>query len=597
MTFNNQKPPATLTMPQLWQFFSQILSNEKGFYWLAIIYGLAISLFTLAVPISVQMLINTVANTGLTTPLIGLAVTLFVLLLVSGALNALRTHLMEIFGRKFYARLVSEITIRTLYAQNPFFTDSGNSTLFNRYFDIVTVQKNIPHLLIGGFTLVLQALVGFVIVSLYHPVFLGLNLAIIFTLWVVWAVWGKKATLSAIDLSHTKHNVAGWVESLGASNGYYKSRKHIERALVESDNKTADYINSTKRHFKYTFSQTLAFLFIYAAASALLLGLGGLLVIQGELSLGQLVAAELILSAVFYAISHLGTYLSSFYDLAAAVEELSLFFSVTQEVPNGVLEPRKGQHDLVFANVRGTARSEEVMFNIDLKQGQRVLCAAPNTGVQRLFTELLKHHERPKGGIVSFTGTDVLDIEVHELRQLITILDRPTLVTSSIRDFLQASSTDASHITLLEAVHITGLEASIQSLNEGLDTRLSLTGAPLSLVEVLKLKLAAVLLAEPQVLVLNQLFDMLPQEILERTLDAYHQQTGATILYFTNRNGLSGFNKYILMEGQDQTVFIDQEEFLRLRNEKINETHRDDSLTDGIADSLKSSADNAGETS
>lgn len=561
-----QAKSSSLTISDLWQFFRQILVPERSFYWLAVIYGIGISLFTLAVPISVQMLINTVANTGLTTPLVALSVTLFILLLISGLLNALRVHLMEVFSRKFYARMVSEITVRTLYAQNPFFTDAGKSTLFNRYFDIVIVQKAVPYLLIGGFTIVLQTLVGFAIVSLYHPLFLGLNIGLMITLWLVWAFWGKKAMMSAVDLSHTKHDVAGWIESLGASNGYFKSRKHIERALRQSDQKTAEYIESTKRHFRYSFSQTLAFLFLYAAASALLLGLGGWLVIQGELSLGQLVAAELILSAVFYSISQFGPYLTSFYDLTGAVEELSHFYTLPQEVPTGTLDPRTGKKDLIFAQVSGTARNEKVVFNLHIKEGERIICTAPNTAVQRLFTDLLKHHIRPQGGIVSYTGTDVLDIEVHELRQLITILDRPTLVPVTIREFLSASTVDGCQITALEALKIAGLNPTIETLPDGLDTQLSLTGAPLSLVEVLKLKLAAVLLAQPQVLVINQLFDMVPRAVLEQVLDVYARHTGAPILYFTNRDSLGGFDHYMVMHATSQDRLTSQMSFTEQRD-------------------------------
>ena len=107
------------------------------------------------------------------------------------------------------------------------------------------------------------------------------------------------------------------------------------------------FINAVRKHFRHYFGQTLAFLFIWAAASASLLGLGGWLVIQGQLSLGQLVAAELVLSAVFAGLSQAGTYLSYFYDLCAAIEELSLFYDVEQspppeEQPPGELPPLPG---------------------------------------------------------------------------------------------------------------------------------------------------------------------------------------------------------------------------------------------------------------
>ncbi|MBT8146025.1 MAG: ABC transporter ATP-binding protein, partial [Gammaproteobacteria bacterium] len=49
-------------------YFVSILGPERNYYALAIIYGLGISALSLALPISVQMLVNTIANTALTTP-------------------------------------------------------------------------------------------------------------------------------------------------------------------------------------------------------------------------------------------------------------------------------------------------------------------------------------------------------------------------------------------------------------------------------------------------------------------------------------------------------------------------------------------------
>ncbi|MEM9881098.1 MAG: ABC transporter ATP-binding protein, partial [Pseudomonadota bacterium] len=215
--------PPTLTVGQVLALFGKFLKPERSFIVLGIVYGVGISLLSLATPISVQMLINTVAYTGLAGPLIMLSLTLFGLLLASALLNALRYHLMEIFGRRFYARLVSEIALRAIYAQDPFFSDDGRAPLFNRYFDIVTVQRNIPILIVGAFTILLQAVVGFTLVSFYHPYFIAFNTVVIFILVMVWLVWGRGAVRTAVELSHKKHGAAAWLEGLGASNGYYKS--------------------------------------------------------------------------------------------------------------------------------------------------------------------------------------------------------------------------------------------------------------------------------------------------------------------------------------------------------------------------------------
>ena len=564
----------TMTLSDVMKWFGRILGPEKEFYWLVVIYGVGISLLSLATPISVQMLINTVANTGLATPLIVLSLALFGLLLVSGLLNALRIHLMEIFGRRFYARLVSEITLRSIYAQNPFFVDDGKNALFNRYFDILTVQKNIPYLLIGGFTVLLQAGVGFILVSLYHPFFLAFIIVILMLLALVWIVWGRGAVRTAIDLSHKKHNTAAWLESLGASNGFFKSERHIARALQRTDEATADYVNEHRRHFRFHFAQTLSFLVIYAAASAILLGLGGWLVILGQLSLGQLVAAELVLSAAFFGVSQLGAYLTSFYDLCASIEELSLFYEITQEEPVGKRQLTREDSSLVFKNVCGDARGRPATLDFDIESGAMVLAGAADHGVQRLITNLLKRHDEVKSGYISLGGHDILDTEVHALRQEIIVLDRPTIIETTIRDYLNLNLSGESQDRVLDVLELVGLQSVMSTLNDGLDARLAATGWPLSITEIMQLKLAAAILARPRVLILNQLYDLMPERCLSRALAHLRQDTAITVIYFSNREVDLGCTQFLYLDTTGQRYLPSITDLREaLRNEGSGNVH------------------------
>lgn len=553
--------PKKLTMLEFFGLFFKILKPEKNFYWLAIIYGVGISLLSLATPISVQMLINTVANTALAAPLILLSATLFGLLIISGLLNALRIHLMELFGRRFYARMVAEISLRSIYAQNPFFDDLSRSALFNRYFDIVGVQKAIPVIFIGGFTILLQASVGFILVSFYHPLFIVFNLILIALIWVVWLVWGSRAIRSAINLSHSKHNTAAWLETLGTSDGFFKSQKRIEYALDRTDKYTHNYMENYKTHFRHHYAQTLSFLFIYAAASATLLGLGGWLVIQGELSLGQLVAAELILSAAFFGVSQLGTYLTYFYDLCAAAEELSLFYDVEQEEPKGTDPIASTDHKLVFNNLRSKARNNDVVLDFEVPSSMTIMASASNHGIQRLFADTLKQHAMPEGGFATIGGIDLSDIDVHHLRQNIYVINRSSFINMTIREYLRLSCDEGDLVRIMGALETVGLSDVIASFEDGLDTEIASTGWPLSAAETLKLKLANAIISKPRILVINQLFDLLYEENLANAIAALRATSETTVVYFSNRRIDLGFDKFLHMENDKQTYYETFDEF------------------------------------
>ncbi len=129
MAGEGQSYGSKISLVKFFRLFFDILKPEANFYWLAVVYGIGISLLSLATPISVQMLINTIANTALTAPLVMLALTLFGLMVLSVLLYALRVHLMELFARRFYARMVAEISLISVYAQNPFFCCRSRSAL------------------------------------------------------------------------------------------------------------------------------------------------------------------------------------------------------------------------------------------------------------------------------------------------------------------------------------------------------------------------------------------------------------------------------------------------------------------------------------
>ena len=559
---SSHQPDGSLSQPsskssgadilRVYRYLHLLLRPERRFIWLGVLYGVGIGLLSLATPISVQMLINTVANIGLTTQLVVLSSTLFGLLLLAGLLSALRIQIMDLFGRRFYARMMSEITLRALYAQSPYFEDDNNGPLFNRYFDIINVIKALPNLVVGGFTIVLQMLVGFVLVSLYHPYFFLFNLVLLFCIWLVWLLWGSSAIRSAVALSHQKHEAAAWVESMGGANSFFKSPRQIELAIDRAEELTASYVDHHRLHFRHHFSQTLCFLFIYALASAALLGIGGWLVIEGQLSLGQLVAAELVLSAVFVGLSQLGIYLAYYYDLCAAIDELSLFYDIQQNDLGGENWQAPESASLEFIEVLGMARGRPACLNFKVESGTRVYAHALDPGLQRFTTKILKRHERPDNGLVCLAGADIAGLSISALGLAVQVLDRPGVVELTIRNYLRYVAEGASAAAQLAALGLAGLGPTIAQLPQGLDTQLASTGWPLSTTETMQLKLAGAVLAEPSVLILNQLYDLVNPVVLQRSLDELQTNARTTVVYFSNRTLPQNYDSYLFIDRDRQ---------------------------------------------
>jgi putative ABC transport system ATP-binding protein len=542
-----------------------ILGPDRQFIVMALVYGIGISLLSLATPISVQMLVNTVAATGLPVPLFTLTAMLFVLLLLWAVLSTLRVWLMEVFRRRFAARMVADIALRVVHAENPFFSDSRRADLLNRYFEMMNVHKAIPSLAIGGFTVVLQAAVGIVVTSFYHPYFLAFNLLFVLVLWLIWRIWTRSAMQTAVALSHQKYALGYWLETVGGSDGFYKSGQHFEYALERTDALTASYIDAHRKHFRRTFPQSASLFFLYAIASAAVLALGGWLVIEEQLSIGQLVAAELILSGVFLGAAQLGVYFESFYDLVVSMEELDLLYSLPQE-PRGPQAPnqdRPARADLRLENVRFDHDFGDIRMDFAIPEGAN-LVANGDPGMERLFADFLKRHEKPDAGLALLGGVDIAAIDILKLRSDIVVLDRPNIVETSISQYLALANSSGDPTAPAEALKLVGLYDRIAMLPDGLQTQLSVTGWPLSLPKAMQLKLAGAILSQPRILVLSPLYDMVSRHRMQAVFDHF-RTSRTTLIYFTNRPEDVTLDAFLWLGRQQQQILENRIEFDALR--------------------------------
>lgn len=539
----------------------ELIYPERGFIRIAIAYGVVISLLTLAVPVAVQTLINTVVNIASVNAVITLATLLFVTLTLSGLFSAMRTYIMERYERHIYARLTAEISIRTLMTEHQHFDGRRNTDITNRYFDINTFQKNLPPLVIDGFALFLQMLVGFTLVSFYHPVFLAFSLLMVITLYLIWAIWGRRAIRTAVNLSHAKYSTAKWLGDITAAHAFFKSSRHLTYAREQTEAKTAEYIREHTAHFRLTFTQTICLLVLYALASSTLLGVGGFLVIRGELSIGQLVAAELILTAIFFGLSQASTYLKLYYELCGAADEIGQVFNLPQEsVENGNLPLNAVDTSVAFSQVCLEGDRNNRLLDFELKSGEKAFVVTREAWLQRGIVQLLKHHDYPSSGWIRLAGHDLRDYNLHQLRQAVWVIDRSLIVECRLRDYMTLSAPEATTSQIEDALFAVGLRDTIKALPDGLDTHLSSLGLPLQPHEFLLLKLAAALISEPKTVILTQYFDNLPIDDLIALLKMLSDQS-FSVMYFTNHPSLPAF---------DYCLDLDRKKVASKQTEEVN---------------------------
>ena len=227
-----------------------------------------------------------------------LTVLLALALTGAGILRALQIRIAEMLQRRLFVRLVTEIGARLPRVSGTALRDANGPELLNRFFDVFTTQKSVASLLLGGIDAVLIGLVGLIVLAFYHPALLAFDLVLILGAAFVLIPLGRGGTATSIAESKAKYAVVGWLEEMARHPLSFKLAGGDDLARFQVETLARSYLDKRDRHFRIVYRQVVGALSIEVVASVALLAVGGLLVIERQLSIGQLVAAELIVPII-----------------------------------------------------------------------------------------------------------------------------------------------------------------------------------------------------------------------------------------------------------------------------------------------------------
>ncbi|MFP5322727.1 MAG: ABC transporter ATP-binding protein, partial [Acidimicrobiia bacterium] len=274
-------------------------------------------------------------------------------------------------------------------------------------------------------------------------------------------------------------------------------------------------------------------------AQALLLGMGGWLVTQDRLTVGELAAFFLYLTMFFAPIQQLVQLYNTYQQGRAAVRKLSELFATdpdVREAPDAHdLPPMQGAIDLDHVTF-GYDPAVPVLHDLDLhiRAGETVAFVGETGAGKSTVAKLVNRFYDPTEGTVRIDGHDLREVTLHSLRSQIGVVPQePFLFAGSIRDNLTFAAPDATDAELWDAVDATGLRDLVERQEAGLDQIIHERGSSLSSGERQLLALARAFLSQPRVLVLDEAtsnLDLQSETRVERALDAVLEGRTAIII-------------------------------------------------------------------
>lgn len=493
---------------RLWR----LLRDEKTDVRAVLAYAVAIGLLSLAVPVAVQALVNTVAFGTVVQPVVVLTVLVFVALGFEGLMRVLQASVVEYVQQRTFVRTAVDMTYRLASVRNASISSKYVPELANRFFDVVTVQKAAATLLVDGLGLVLQTAVGMILLAFYHPILLAFDVVLLALVAFVIFGLGRQGIETSIKESKAKYAVASWLEDVARHPTTFRSTATRRFAIDRLDDLAGKYVTYRKKHWKILVRQIAGTKILQAVASAALLGVGGLLVIRGGLTLGQLVAAELIVTSVLGGISKFGKHLESYYDLAAAIDKVGQVVDLPMERGGWERLPRKAQGIEVELRdvVVGDRRAE---IDLKLPAGSRVSLRGPNgSGKSQIVDLIFGAGDQPDGGVVTADGMDLRGLDLEDYRAQIAIVRGDEAFEGTITENVVIGREHLGVDDVRHALASVGLLDEIHSLPDGLDTEILPTGAPLSRGQVRRLMIARAIVDKPRLLLLDEALDGLDDD-------------------------------------------------------------------------------------
>ncbi len=530
-----------------------LLAPERGDLGVILVFALFIGVLALSTPIAIEALVNTVAFGQFVQPVIVLALILFVFLSFVAAMRAVQAYVTEIIQRRLFVRVAADLAHRLPRVKTEFWATHYGPEMVNRFFDTLTVQKVTAQFLLDGTALVLQTLVGMSVIAFYHPVLLGFNAFLLTMMALIVFVLGRKAIATSTEESRQKYATAGWLEELARHPSLFRSRGGLGFALDRADKFVTGYLSARSEHFQILMRQIVAALAVQAIASTVLLGLGGWLVIRGELTLGQLVAAELIVTLIVGSFAKIGKQLEGYYDVMAAMDKLGHLFDMPVERLEGYELPRSNDglsvsiHDLALEPLPSGQAIDRA--NLYVQSGQQLALVGMQASLRSQLLQAIAGLREPLSGHVELDGNDIRRMRLESLRDQIAFVGEVEVFAGTVFENLHVGRTHVGEDDIKQALQSVGLLDDVLDLPQGLESRLQTDGREFCMDQLVRLMLARALAGRPRLLLVDELLDRLSDDGLLQVMAGLAEPGFATTMIVSTgrRDVAAHFNRHVLL--------------------------------------------------
>ncbi len=526
-----------------WKRFMSLLKLDRKDIRQIFYYAIFAGLVALTLPLGIQAIINLIQGAQVSTSWIVLVVLVTLGVAFQGILQLMQIRILENMQQKIFTRASFEFAYRFPKIKMEELRNYYPPELANRFFDVLTIQKGLSKILLDFPAAALQIVFGLALLSFYHPFFIIYGFLLVLLIYFVFKFTAKRGLDTSLVESKKKYKVAHWIQEVSRSLVSFKLSGSTNLAMERNDQLTSDYLDARESHFRVLILQFIQLIGFKVLVTAGLLVIGGLLVLNQEMNIGQFVAAEIIILLVISSVEKLINGLESFYDVLTSLEKIG-------QIVDKKLEAQEGEdpfasnkpfiielEDLKYNSPEGQEILRNIDFNINKKD--RILFNGASGSGKTTLLKLLSGLITPSSGTIYINDVSIKGVWPNKYRANVgQVLPSQLPFEGSILENITFGRKDIPQDELYSVLKNLGLTTFIKEQPNGINTLLHPEGQQIPFTVSKRIVLARAIIHKPKLLLLKDPLEHFEADETLRIIKYLTAQERPWALLVSSRNKL-----------------------------------------------------------
>lgn len=565
-----------ITTP-LKRFFAVIRLEKReisAIYFYAILSGL----IQLSLPLGIQAIINfaqvAAGKSKLPTSMWLLIILVLIGVLVSGLLQVSQMKVVEKIQQRLFTRYSFEFTYKLPKLDLNTLQGYHLPELVNRFFDTVSLQKGLSKLLLDVPLAIIQILFGLILLSFYSPIFIIFGIILIVILYLVLYYTSQRGFDASIRESNYKYHIAAWIQDVARAITSFKFHEKNNLHLKRTDSLVIGYLDARTEHFNVLKFQYWSLIVFKLLITASMLIVGGVLLVEQQINIGQFIAAEIVIITVLSAVEKMILSLDNVFDMLTSIEKLGKVTDKEIEYGGQLPLNANGEGLSISANNLSVENGHINLLHqtsFDILSNEKICIVGDDSDSKSALINLLSGSLHDFNGKLLMNDIPVGNYDIESIRKTIGIVSgNKEIFTSSLWDNLTMGNKQAETAEVMSLLKQVGLGSFFSSLNEGFDTMLLTAGKGLTQNTINKILFARAVFTKSSLLLLDNFdFCLTDEERVKIYQTIFGLKNSTVVAVSNNKEFYMACDKIMQIENDKVIYFGNPSDFKGINAEGL----------------------------